>query len=188
MKNILLAATMTAFVFSACNNAPKAPATVATPTAPAAPTAPTPAAAPAMPAAPTAAAAETTCYAFTFKKDVTAVQITTEGDKVTGYMNWSPDQKDGGHGFLVGTKTGNMIVADWTYMIEGSKNTEQIAFKIDGDKLVRAQGELIEKGHKLVIKDMAKAKYIDSYPKVDCAKVAKDIGAAKDMEKAMKKM
>ena len=176
MKNLLLAATVTAFVFSACNNAPKAPEVAKTPATPA------PAAAPAP-----APAAEGTCYRYTLGKDVTAVQITMDGDKVTGYMDWTPDQKDGGRGFLVGTKTGNMIVADWTYMIEGSKNTEQIAFKIDGDKLVRAQGTLVDKGNKLVIKDMAKAKYIDSYGKVDCAMVAKNIGAAKDVSKILQK-
>ena len=187
MKNLVLAASMTALLFSACNNAPKAPARAATP---AAPTAPAPVAAPTVPTTPAAptVAAETTCYAFNFKKDVTAVQITTEGDKVTGYMDWSPNEKDGGHGFLVGTKKGNMIVADWTVMIEGSKNSEQIAFKIDGDKLVRASGPLEDKGGKMVIKDMAKAKYVDNYLKVDCAKIAKNIGAAKDAEKAMKKM
>ena len=181
MKKFLFAASMTALVFSACNNAPKTPAVAATP---AVPTAPTPTAAPAA----ATAAAETTCYAFNFKKDVTAVQLTIEGDKVMGYMDWTPDQKDGGHGFLVGTKTGSMIVADWTVMIEGSKNVEQIAFKIDGDKIVRAEAELIDKDGKLLIKDMAKAKYIDSYAKVDCAKIAKNIGFAKDAEKELKKM
>jgi hypothetical protein len=182
MKNIFLAATMTALVFSACNNAPKAPEVAKTPEAPAAPAA-TPAPAPAA-----APVAEGTCYMYSLGKDVTCVQLTMDGDKVTGYMDWTPDQKDGGRGFLVGTKTGNMIVADWTYMIEGSKNTEQIAFKIDGDKLIRAQGELTEKGKKLVIKDMAKAKYIDKYAKVECALVAKNIGFAKDVEKELKKM
>lgn len=172
---------MTAFVFSACNNTPKAPEVVKTPEAPAAP-------APETPAAPTVAVGETTCYRYTIGKDVTSVQITMDGDKVMGYMDWTPDQKDGGRGFLVGTKTGNLIVADWTFMIEGSKNTEQVAFKIDGDKLVRAEGELVEKGKKLVIKDMAKAKYIDKYDKVDCAMVAKNIGYAKDVEKELKKM
>ena len=176
MKNILRAATMTALVFSACNNAPKAPEVAKTPEAPA----------PSATSAPVAIT-EGTCYYYSLGKDVTAVQITMDGDKVTGYMDWTPDQKDGGRGFLVGTKTGNMIVADWTYMIEGSKNTEQIAFKIDGDKLIRAQGTLVEKGNKLVIKDMAKAKYIDSYGKVDCAMVAKNIGAAKDMSKILQK-
>ncbi len=177
MKNILRAATMTAFVFSACNNAPKAPEVAKTPETPAA----------SAPAATPAPVAEGTCYYYSLGKDVTSVQITMDGDKVTGYMDWTPDEKDGGRGFLVGTKTGNLIVADWTYMIEGSKNTEQIAFKIDGEKLIRAQGALVEKDNKLVIKDMAKAKYIDSYGKVDCAMVAKNIDAAKDMSKILQK-
>ncbi len=184
MKNILYTVTMTALLFSACNNAPKAPEVAKTPEAP---TAPTPAPAPETPPVPTAAG-ETTCYVYTVGKDVTSVQLTTEGDKVTGYMDWTPDQKDGGRGFLVGTKTGNLIVADWTYMIEGSKNTEQVAFKIDGDKIVRANGPLDEKGGKLVIKDLAKAKYVERYGKVDCAQVAKNIGYAKDIEKTLKKM
>jgi hypothetical protein len=179
MKNLLTAVCAATLMFTACNTAPadkKAETTAAAPTA----------AAPAAPAA--AAPTATTCYAYYLKKDVSAVQITTDGDKVSGYMDWSPFEKDGGHGFLIGTKSGNMITADWTVMIEGSKNIEQVVFKIDGDKLLRAEGELVEKGDKLVLKDVAKAKYTDVYNKVDCEKVAKNIGFAKDAETALKKM
>ena len=179
MKNLLLAATMTAFAFSACKNAPKAPEVAKAPEAPAAPA---PAAAPAS-----ALVAEGTCYVYTLGKDVTAVQITMDGDKVSGYMDWSPDEKDGAHGFLVGTKSGNMITADWTAMIEGSTNVEQVVFKIDGDKLIRAQGPLDDKNGKMVIRNLAKAKYVEKYGKVDCAMVAKNIGAAKDVSKTLQK-
>lgn len=187
-------------VLAACKNAPadkKADTSAATPvTTPAA-------AAPTTPATATTSAATdtsrtkswgmasidgTTCYAIFDKKDVTAVQLIIKGDKVTGYMDWAPFEKDGGHGILTGTRSGNDITADYTYMIEGSKNTEEVLFKIDGKTLLQAQGELVEKTGKLVIKDKAKAKFSKSFATVDCAKVAKNIASAKSMEKALKKM
>lgn len=179
MKNLLLA-VFTALLFTACNTAP-AEKKAETPVA-------TPAAEPVKPAVTAAVATETTCYAFYFKKDVTAVQLTTEGDKVTGYMEWSPFEKDGGRGTLVGTKSGNMVTADFIFMIEGSKNIEQVVFKLDGDKLLKAEGELVDKGGKLVLKNAAKATYPDIFNKVDCAKIAKNIAAAKIAEEQLKKM
>jgi hypothetical protein len=180
MKNLFLAAFSATLLLSACKNAPtdqKAPAAPAAPTTPEAPAAPAPTPVP-----------EGTCYAYFEGKDVSAVQIIMDGDKVSGYMDWSPDEKDGGHGFIVGTKSGNIITADWTFMIEGSTNTEQVMLKIEGDKLMKANGELTEKNGKLVLKNPAKAKYSEVYDKVPCEKIAKSISAAKEMTDLMKKM
>ncbi len=203
MKNIYFAAIIVA-TLAACNTAPtdkKAESTAQAGDKALPPPPPPPPPAAAVPAkgidslvksgATTAVATTvdgTKCYILTEGKDVTAVQITTTGDKVTGYMDWSPFEKDGGHGFLVGTKTGNSIKADYVYMIEGSKNTEEVVFKIEGNKLMKAQGELTEKKGRLVIKDMAKVTYKNTLTETPCDKVAKNIGFAKSAEKALKKM
>jgi hypothetical protein len=194
MKNLLMMAFAITLVLAACNRTPadkKAETSVAAP-------APTPAAAAqATPAATDTSHTKswgmasidgTTCYAIFDKKDVTAVQLIIKGDKVTGYMDWAPFEKDGGHGILTGTRSGNDITADFLYFIEGSKNTEEVLFKIDGKTLLQAQSELVEKKGKLVIKDKAKAKFSKSFATVDCDKVAKNIAVAKSMEKNLKKM
>ena len=180
MKNFFTAVFAATLLLSACKNTPTEQKAASAPAAPTTPTAP---AAPAQPAA-----MEGTCYAHYLGKDVTAIQIIMDGDKISGYMDWSPNEKDGGHGFIVGTKSGNIITADWTYMIEGSKNTEQIMLKLDGDKLSKAEGELTEKNDKLVLKNPAKAKYVDVFNKVPCEKIATNITSAKTMTELLKEM
>ena len=118
--------------------------------------------------------AETLCFQMIeYKKDITSCQLTIEGDKVTGFYDWTPDQKDGGHGILInGVKKGDMITADWRYFIEGSDQTEEVILKLEADKVTKMTGELVEKGTKMVLKNPAKAKAGDVLKKVDCAKIA----------------
>ena len=175
-----MAAFAATLLLSACKNTPTEQKVASVP---AVPTAPAASAAPAPPAA-----LEGTCYAHYLGKDVTAIQIIMDGDKVSGYMEWAPNEKDGGSGSIVGTKSGNIITADWTYMIEGSKDTEQIMLKMDGDKLSKAEGELIDKNGKMVLKNPAKVKYVDVFNKVPCEKIAGNITSAKITTELLKKM
>ncbi len=119
--------------------------------------------------------ADTLCFEYIFKKkDITTVQLVIKGDSITGEMHWHPYQKDGAHGTLKGSKKGDVITADYIYMIEGSNQIEEVVFKLDSDKLNKLEGELVEKGNKLVIKDPTKAKYTEVYPKADCSKMPKE--------------
>lgn len=112
--------------------------------------------------------ADTMCFQYNFKKDVSVVKLILAGDNASGDYHWHPYEKDGGHGTFKGKKTGNMIHADWTYMIEGSTQTQEVVFKMAGDKLMVGDGELVEKGTKLVYKNAEKLKFTDVYKKVDC--------------------
>jgi hypothetical protein len=173
MKQIILSLLCVA-TLGACNDAPKPP------TAPPAPTAPTVAATPA-PAATAPASSATTCYEMRFKKDITAVELTMTGDDVTGFYAWEPDQKDGGHGTLKGKKTGDQITAIFNYMIEGSIQSEEVMFKIAGDKLLKANNELVDKKGVLVIKDKTKLKWDESFSTTDCPKIKAQIDHAKEI-------
>ncbi|MBL7813484.1 MAG: hypothetical protein JNL70_00665 [Saprospiraceae bacterium] len=143
----------------------------------------------ALPASPAAVVADTLCFEFKYKQDVTSCQLIIEGDKVKGYFDWSPFEKDGGHGVLEnGVKKGEMITVDWKMMIEGSIQTEELLLKLEGDKLSKMEGELVEKGDKVVIKSPETAKAQDVLMKVDCSKIASAIDNAKAAETAMKNM
>ena len=113
--------------------------------------------------------ADTMCFQHTFKKDISVVKLILAGDNASGDYHWHPHEKDGGHGTFKGKKTGNMINADWTYMIEGSTQMQEITFKLEGDKLLMGEGELTEKGSKLVYKNAANLKFTDVFKKVNCA-------------------
>ena len=138
-----------------------------------------------MPAQPTI---DTLCFEFKFKNDITSCQLIIDGDKVSGCFDWSPFEKDGGHGILKnGVKKGDMITVDWQMMIEGSVQTEELLFKLEDDKLSQLEGELIEKGDKIVIKSPETAKVRDVLMKVDCIKIAKGIENAKSAAEIMNK-
>jgi hypothetical protein len=173
MKKIILGMLCMSLLGS-CNDTPKPPAAPAAPPAPATPTV---AAAP----APVATASATSCYEMRFKKDITAVELTMTGDDVTGFYAWEPDQKDGGRGTLKGKKTGDQITAIFNYMIEGSIQSEEVMFKIAGDKLLKANNELVDKKGVLVIKDKTKLKWDESFSTTDCAKIKASIDHAKEM-------
>lgn len=112
---------------------------------------------------------ETLCFELKEGKDITTVKLIMKGDEITGEMNWTPWEKDGAVGTLKGKKVGDEIVADYDYMIEGSNQSEEKIFKIDGDKLLIKEGELIEgKDGKLIMKDPTKATFKETLVKVSC--------------------
>jgi hypothetical protein len=129
---------------------------------------------------------DTLCFEFKLMKDVTSCQLIIEGENVRGYYDWSPYEKDGAHGILQnGVKKGDMITADWQMMIEGNVQTEEVMFKLDGFKLSKLEGELVEKGDKMIIKSPQTAVAGDILVKVDCSQIATGLENAKLAVEAM---
>jgi hypothetical protein len=124
----------------------------------------------------------TTCYEKREGKDLTAVELTVANAAVSGYYAWEPYEKDGAHGFFSGTKTGDQITAIYTYMIEGSIQTEEIMFKLENGKLFKANAELKDPKNdgNLVIKDKSKVKWTEILILVDATKVAGAIKNSKE--------
>jgi hypothetical protein len=126
-------------------------------------------------AAATAPTTEITCYRLVEnKKDISTVQLFITGNKVAGTMEWMPYEKDGARGKLSGTKVGDIINAKYDYTIEGSKQSEDMIFRLEKDGISKKEGELEEADKKhyghLKLKDPANAKFSKKYPKVDCKK------------------
>jgi hypothetical protein len=125
----------------------------------------------------------TTCYESRLQQDLTAVQLTLNGDDVTGFYAWEPHEKDAGRGSFKGKKSGDLITVDFTYMIEGSVQSEEMVFKLDGKQLRKANGELEDKMGKMVIKDKSKLSFDEVFTAVDCAKIKPSIDRAMEMAK-----
>lgn len=114
-------------------------------------------------------ASEALCFELKDGQDVTAVKLVINGDEVSGEMQWLPWEKDGAIGTLKGKVVDGEIVADYNYEIEGSSQSEEKIFKLDGDKLLIKDGELVEgKDGKLIMKDPAKAQFKETLLKVKC--------------------
>jgi len=65
-------------------------------------------------------------------QDTTDVRLLISGNKVTGFMNWLPKEKDSRKGKLTGKLTGNQIKAVWTYGQEGNTDTMAVEFELRG--------------------------------------------------------
>jgi len=70
-------------------------------------------------------------------QDSTCVELIIKGDKVSGQMSWMPDQKDCRKGILEGTIKGDTINAVWSFMQEGTKDTLNLKFKLNNNKLLQ---------------------------------------------------
>lgn len=108
------------------------------------------------------------CFVEAIGKDSTLVSITINGDAVEGKMNWLPYEKDGAIGTLKGKKVGDVITADYSYVIEGSEQVEEKVFILQGEKLLIKEGELEDKNGKLIMKFPEKAKVTSTLNRVDC--------------------
>ncbi len=159
MKNILSLFTLGLFLcLNACQNQPKSADTTVNE----------------VPPPPPPVAAElmdgTYCYEYRVGQDVTTVKLVVNGNDIIGDMNWIPFEKDSGRGTLKGTRNGNEISAVWTYVIEGSNQTEEVMFKTEGEQLMRKTGELVDEkmDGNLKMKDPNFAQYTETYTKVAC--------------------
>ena len=112
------------------------------------------------------------CFLKAENKDSTIVRVNFLSDTdIRGEMIWNPWQKDGATGLLKGKLNANKemeLVYDYT--IEGSRQTETKIMKIEGDKLLIKQGELIDPKNNgnLVFKDVSKAVYKTVLTKTTC--------------------
>lgn len=80
------------------------------------------------------------CFVHTDGKnnlDTTGIELVIKGDTVHGEMHWLPFQKDIRKGILSGIKNGDVIKAMWTFKQEGTTDTMQLNFKLDGNRLLQ---------------------------------------------------
>jgi hypothetical protein len=158
MRTIILASALCALFLAACEPAQQAPAPSATTT-------------PAV-AEPAAAKAKfpVNCYEQRFPDgSVLSFHYTDYYDDIVGILDYSFAEKDGAHGTFKGKKEGNIITATWNYMVEGSNQTEEIMVKLEGDKALKASGELVEAADgTLKLKDAANATWAETFTRVQC--------------------
>ena len=68
-------------------------------------------------------------------QDSTSVELIIKDNKITGQMNWMPNQKDNRRGTLQGSIKGDTINAVWSFMQEGMSDTLNLKFKLSNNEL-----------------------------------------------------
>ena len=110
----------------------------------------------------TAAESQTLFFEKETPKDSTRIALTIDGGAVSGTKVWRPKQEaHGAGGTLQGSLKGAIINATWDYTIEGSEQSEQQIYKLEGERLLVGEGAKVDRkdNGKLTFKDSSLVKF-----------------------------
>ncbi len=110
------------------------------------------------------------CYQMTLKQDTVTFKLLISDTIVTGDLRYDWHEKDGNTGTIKGVLKENMIYADYIFRSEGMTSVREVVFKISGDTLWQAFGELKEENGKIVFINKSGLQYNRDIPfiKIDC--------------------
>lgn len=114
------------------------------------------------------ASADTLCFRQVLSRDTTTLQLVINGDRVTGYLDNNPYEKDRARGPLEGTVQAGQIRVDWQRAGEGITQPYVLDLLRQGDSISWLEGERTEQQGKWVLKD-PKAGYTYVLTKIDCS-------------------
>lgn len=81
-------------------------------------------------------------------QEYTRVALSIEdNEKVNGTKVWQPKGEHGASGTFEGIVNGDVIQVVYDYTIEGSEQSEEMVFKLQGDTLLIGEGELEDAGN-----------------------------------------
>ena len=70
-------------------------------------------------------------------QDTTFLNLTIEGENVTGNLNHMPKEKDSRKGTISGKIKDNIITGLWSFMQEGMNDTLSVEFRLEKDILLQ---------------------------------------------------
>lgn len=80
------------------------------------------------------------CYEYINKADTVILKLIHAGDAITGLLVYNLDGKDINKGTIRGGMQGNILVANYTFMSEGTTSERQVAFKLDNGSFIEGYG------------------------------------------------
>lgn len=112
------------------------------------------------------------CYRAILKKDTISLTLSIKnGQLSSGNLSYNFYEKDKNEGALVGELKGDTLIADYTFMSEGTSSVREVAFLKKGDSYVEGFGDVVDdnKG-KVTFKDKKQLKFDGNVVllKVDC--------------------
>lgn len=114
------------------------------------------------------AALDLGCYVFKDGKNTVSMEIIENGKEIKGNLTYTLAEKDKNSGSFTGELQKGLLIANYTFQSEGKESIRQVAFKVDGDKLIEGYGELNNDG--TAFKDVSKLQFTSKTPltKTDC--------------------
>ena len=111
------------------------------------------------------------CYSSVMGQDTMLLHLNTTGQEVTGNLTYNFYEKDDNQGTLRGTMHGDTLLADYTFMSEGTESVRQVAFLKKADGFVEGYGDAEDLAGKMVFKNTAALDFNSgtAFTKVPCA-------------------
>lgn len=108
------------------------------------------------------------CYEANLDGNVIELQINYNAEDITGTLTYAFTGKEVTSGAFKGKLENNILIADYTYLLENETRERQIAFKMIDDQFVEGYGERMKNSTKF--KDISKLEFNSNMPlrKVDC--------------------
>ena len=110
------------------------------------------------------------CYVFDDGKNIVSLEITENDEEIKGNLTYALYEKDKNSGKFTGKFNDGILIADYTFQSEGKESIRQVAFKVEGDKLIEGYGDLNDEG--TAFKDISNIQFTSTMPltKTECSK------------------
>jgi hypothetical protein len=110
------------------------------------------------------------CFSQVVQKDTALLQVENNKGNITGALTYNYFQKDRNDGTLKGDQTGEIINGWYLFKSEGIMSVRQVSWKINGNELWPAIGEVVEKNDTTLFKEPEKLRYDSTHPfrKIPC--------------------
>ena len=110
------------------------------------------------------------CYLQAMGRDTASLQITTRGNQVNGSLSYRIFEKDRNDGTIQADQSGDVIRGWYLFKSEGVVSVREVAWKINGEELWPANGEVTQRNDTTLFAQPDNLKFDGAHPfkKVPC--------------------
>ena len=110
------------------------------------------------------------CYSQIADRDTSSLQIEGKGNTITGTLSYNIYQKDRSAGSIQAELSGDTTKGWYLFKSEGIVSVRQVAWKINGEELWPALGEMTQRNDTMIFVQLNNLKYDNTRPfkKVPC--------------------
>lgn len=99
------------------------------------------------------------CYEYIQGKDTIQANLLVQSKAVTGDLIYKIFEKDKNVGTIIGTISGDTLIANYTFISEGQKSEREVAFLRKNKSLIEGYGESEMKDNKMIFKEKQKLNF-----------------------------
>ena len=110
------------------------------------------------------------CFSQVMRNDTALLEVENNKGNVTGVLTYNYYQKDRNDGTIQGEQTGDIIKGWYLFRSEGVMSVRQVSWKINGNELWPAVGDVTEKDDTTVFAQPDKLMYdsASAFRKIPC--------------------